>query len=108
MTRIFPATVIGRSTGSRSITNSVLSTSAAEEPNKKRDHDGNDRASGERKVEKAALGFQVNVSRQASETEFGKPWPQQSGEQDRRPDNDQNPLHGRHPTAGFLASGTYP
>jgi hypothetical protein len=72
---------------------------AADDPNDNRQDDGDDHAGSDRKVENAVLCFDANVSRQASETEAGEPWPQQPNQQKNRPDGDQNPLHIRHRTA---------
>ena len=48
---------------------------AADNPNDNRQDDGDDHAGSDRKVENAVLCFDANVSRQASETEAGEPWP---------------------------------
>ena len=48
---------------------------AADKPNDKRQDDRDNHAGRDRKVENAALCFDANVSRQASETESGEPWP---------------------------------
>lgn len=76
---------------------------AADEPDDEREDDRNDDAGHDRKVENAALGFDADISRQASETESRQPWPQQSSQKQCSTDGDQKPLHGRHHTAGKAA-----
>jgi addiction module HigA family antidote len=72
----------------------------ANQPDDKREHRGDNQAGHDRKEEAAVVCLDANVSRQAPKPEPGKPGPRQPSQEENRTDNDQDPLHGRHPTAG--------